>query len=156
MLRSDTLQNTCKSCLPYELSSGLCNTSMNFLMLCLNGREQRARVRKRALSAVWLCKLGLGAALHTDCQHDTAGESSPCVRALQALMCSAAHVEGFHMMCVARELPSCLCLPVSPRQGAQRDGFWHSSVFIESSPVTSQFPQVLDYSTVFPADLGRL
>lgn len=42
MLHSDTLQSICKSCFPYELSSGLCNISMNFLMLCLNRREQRS------------------------------------------------------------------------------------------------------------------
>lgn len=67
VLHSDTLPNTCKSCFPYELSSGLCNVSMNFLMQCLNRREQRAWVRKRERSAARLCKLGLGAVLHADC-----------------------------------------------------------------------------------------
>lgn len=66
-LHSDTLQNKCRSCFPYELSSGLCNISMNFLMLHLNRREQRARVKKREPSAVRLRKLGLGAVLHADC-----------------------------------------------------------------------------------------
>lgn len=86
----------------------------------------------------------------------TQQEKAVLCQCTAGLTCSAAYVEGFHAMCVAQELFSCFCLPLSPRQEAQRGGFWHSSVFLESSPVTFQPPQALLEKLWNNPDSGRL